>query len=389
MWKGRSGFKAATLLVASTLTVMAGAIVAPALPEISRNFLHIPDAELLTRLILTLPALVIALLAPAAGYLVDRWGRKKVLMASLLLYAVSGTTGAYLSNIYHILLGRVFLGVAVGGLMTAVITLIGDYYEGEARNRFMGYQAAFAGAGGLIFITTGGVLADVHWRYPFLIYGASLFVLFMAWVSVKEPVRILEHAAPEADGVKKTTISMEVWLVLAIAFFSMGVFYMVPVQMPFLLNQMEGITNTQIGLAISFMNVSAVATSLNYARIIKRLNFLLVVALVFFLIFVGYLIISQSESYGAMIVGILVCGLGFGMLMANINLWLVTIAPAPLRGRLVGYLNAAIFLGMFLSPVLLHPVIQLTSLQGSFLVVAVLLAFCALVFSVAGLKGRR
>ncbi len=105
------GLRRSTLLLGSTLTVMAGAIISPALPEISRAFDHLADPELMSKLILTLPALFIALLAPVAGYFVDWSGRKKVLLFSLLLYALAGTTGAYLSNIYLILAGRALLGI--------------------------------------------------------------------------------------------------------------------------------------------------------------------------------------------------------------------------------------------------------------------------------------
>jgi len=125
-----------TILVSSTLTVMAGAIIAPALPEISRNFSYLSNAEFLSKLILTLPALMTALFAPVAGYFTDRSGRKRVLLFSLILYAIAGTTGAYLSSIYLILAGRALLGMAVGALMTSVVTLIGDYFDGIERSRF-------------------------------------------------------------------------------------------------------------------------------------------------------------------------------------------------------------------------------------------------------------
>lgn len=382
-----------TLLVGSTLTVMAGAIISPVLPEISREFAHLPDAELLSKLILTLPALVIAFLAPVAGIIIDRTGRKKVLLFSLLLYAVAGTTGAYLSSIYLILAGRVFLGMAVGGLMTAIVTLIGDYYEGEERSRIMGYQAAFASMGGLVFITSGGILADFHWRYPFLIYAASLIVLFFAWINIYEPPRAVRTAGYPIRGFNLLkTIPPKVYWVYLVSFFSMSVFYMVPVQMPFMLSKLEGISNAQVGLAIAFMNVTAITTSFNYSRMKKRMDFPTIQGIVFLLIATGYFIISQSTTYYMMISGILVGGLGFGMQWANINLWLVSIAPPDIRGTLVGYLNSAIFLGMFLSPVLLQPVIYFTSLYQSFMVVGFILVALALVFLFSGsrkLKGNK
>lgn len=50
-----------TLLLTSTLTVMAGATIAPSLPQIAEVFQDLPSAGMLTKMVLTIPALVIAL----------------------------------------------------------------------------------------------------------------------------------------------------------------------------------------------------------------------------------------------------------------------------------------------------------------------------------------
>jgi MFS family permease len=88
MEEKNKALRKATLLIGSTLTVMAGAIVAPALPQISREFADVPGIELLSRLVLTLPALFMGILAPLAGYLTDRAGRKKsfVILTGFICY---------------------------------------------------------------------------------------------------------------------------------------------------------------------------------------------------------------------------------------------------------------------------------------------------------------
>ncbi len=381
----------ATLLIGSTLTVMAGAVIAPALPQISREFTDVPGIELLSRLVLTLPALFMGILAPLAGYLTDRAGRKKVLLFSLVLYAVAGTTGLYFNDFWWILAGRAVLGIAVGGLITAIITLIGDYFDGEDRSRFMGLQAAYAGMGGLIFISLGGVLADINWRMPFLLYVVSLIVWFMALVSVYEPERIKEikkENGDDSDKKRNDKIPSIIFLVYGITFFSALVFYMIPVQMPFMLSEMEGITNTKIGFAIAFVNVASVTTSVNYGRIRRKISFPAIMAVVYFLVFVGFMIISQSDSYIMMIVGVIFSGLGFGLMLPNINLWLISLAPAHMRGRLVGYLNMALFLGMFGSPIAIQPLVVLTDLYFTFFIVGLVLFIFAIVFLIYTITKR-
>ncbi len=391
MTEKAKGLRKATLLLASTLTVMAGAIIAPALPQISKEFAHVPGVELLSRLVLTLPALFMAILAPLAGYLVDKSGRKKVLLASLVVYAIAGTSGLYLDTLPAILVGRAFLGIAVGGLVTAVITLIGDYFDGDERSRFVGSQAAFAGLGGLVFISSGGILADIHWRMPFLIYISSLLVWVLAIISVYEPQNItrkkrVHDSTGEGMSQSQEGVPVIVYWIYAVAFFSAIIFYMIPVQMPFMLNSMEGVSNTEIGFAIAFVNVASVTTSLNYGRIKRRIGFSTIMGLVYILVFAGFLVISQAGSYLMMIVGISLSGLGFGMMMPNINLWLITSAPALLRGRLVGYLNTSLFLGMFLSPVAIQPLIKISNLYTSFLLMGASMLGLGVLFFVNGRK---
>ena len=82
-----------TLLLASTLTVMAWTMIAPALPSIQAHFAEVANVAFWVRLVLTLPALFIAATAPIAGYIVDRIGRKTVLVISTLLYGISGVAG--------------------------------------------------------------------------------------------------------------------------------------------------------------------------------------------------------------------------------------------------------------------------------------------------------
>ncbi|QYO63035.1 MFS transporter [Leptolyngbya sp. 7M] len=103
----------ATLLLVSTLTVMAGATIAPSLPAMRQYFSAVANADYWVRLVLTVPALFIALGAPIAGTIIDRFGRKGLLGLAVFLYGLAGSSGFVLSSIGPILLGRMLLGLSV------------------------------------------------------------------------------------------------------------------------------------------------------------------------------------------------------------------------------------------------------------------------------------
>ena len=82
-----------TLLLISTMTVMAGAAISPPLPAICETFSGAPRADLLVRLVLTVPAIFTAVGVPLAGYLIDRFGRKRPV--AMVLYGTGGAAAGW------------------------------------------------------------------------------------------------------------------------------------------------------------------------------------------------------------------------------------------------------------------------------------------------------
>lgn len=364
------------LLLASTLTVMAGATIAPSLPQISKVFADVPHSEFLSKLILTLPALFIAMVAPLTGWIIDRFGRTKLLVFSLVLYALAGTTGLYLENLYWILAGRAFLGIAVAGIMTTATTLIGDYFEQEERNKFLALQGSFMALGGMVFVGTGGALADVSWRYPFALYIFALVILPLAITFLWEPSKASAHASG-AQAAPPPTSAKVVWLLYGTGFLVMLLFYLIPVQLPFLLKGMHIEANSSAGIAIAITTFSGAVMSFLYRRFKPMMSYQTAYAIPFTIMAAGFATVAFATNYGVVLAGMALSGLGSGWMMPNSSLWLLSQAPPERRGRLVGGLTMAFFLGQFFSPILAEPIRQAWSIQAAFGTGAVVVALMA------------
>lgn len=361
-----------TLLLSSMMTMMAGAVVAPSLPQLTEHFKDIPNYELLTRLIITLPALFMAIFSPLVGFLTDKYGRLKLLIFFYVLYALSGVSGYFLSDLYHILIGRAFLGVAVAGIMTITVTLVGDYLHGDERNSFMGLQGAFMGIGGVVFINLAGLMADHHWQDPFLIYLFSILVIVFAFLFLYEPDR--SEFLDKRSDLKTEPLpipKLKIALVLIIIFLSMIFFYMIPVQLPYLMKQKLDISNAGVGLSISIYTFTGALVAMNLKRLKKLFSFPVLFFFAFFFVGIGYSIISFAGSRLVFSLGLFVAGLGGGIMMPSGNLWIMQLAPPSFRGRIMGMSSTAMFLGMFFSPIIIQPFIKEHGLDSSFLLIAI------------------
>ena len=94
----------------------------------------------------------------------------------------------------------------------------------------------------------------------------------------------------------------------------------------------------------------------------------------------GYLIISISDTYIFIILGLITGGAGVGLVMPNSVLWLIALSPVSIRGRIMGNLTTAMFLGQFASPIILQPFISMLSLNKTFALSGLLMLVLAFVF---------
>lgn len=374
----------ATILLVSSLTIMSMITISASLPDMTKAFSDLPNASSLVKLVLSFPGLFIALSAIVAGLIIDKFGRLKLLGIALVLYAIAGSSGYWLDNIYLILAGRALLGISVGISMTIVTTLVADYYQGKARQKFAGIQIAIMSLGGIIFITLGGFLADINWKVPFLLYFFSILILPFTYLYLKEPSEHLDAKAV-SSSIKSPKI---IWFVFINVMLMWIIFFIIPVQIPFYLKSIGVEKNALIGIAIASSTFFSAVSAFSYSKIKDKLNFQQVFSLGYLLMAIGFIGIALSTTYAMALVGILITGLGMGFLIPNANIWVMQLAPIEIRGREIGRLTTFWFMGQFLSPIVLLPFLQVITLQVLFYVISGVLIALGLLFLILHLKSK-
>jgi MFS family permease len=354
------------LLLVSSLTIMSMITIAASLPDMTNTFSDVPNGPKLVKLSLSFPGLFIALSAMVAGTFIDKFGRLKLLGLSLILYTLGGTSGYWLDNLYLILAGRAVLGISVGISMTIVTTLVADYYQGKSRQKFAGIQIAVMSLGGIVFITLGGMFADIHWRVPFLLYFFSLLILPFTYLYLKEPkVRI--DVQNSNQSVKSPAI---IWFVFFNIMIMWILFFIIPIQIPFYLKSIGIEKNAMIGIAIASSTFFSAVAAFSYSRIKDKLSFKQIFSLGYFLMAVAFVFIAIGNSYIMVMMGMLFAGLGMGVMIPNANIWIMQLAPPEIRGREIGRLTTFWFMGQFLSPLVLLPFLEYFSQSQLFFVLA-------------------
>jgi MFS family permease len=374
-----------TLLLTGTMTIMAGTTISPALPALHAHFADTPRIDYLVRMLITVPSIAIALCSPLAGWIVDTFGRKRLMVAGIVAYGFAGTSGFFLDSMTALLVSRGLLGVAVACVMASSSTLVGDYFSGRVRERFMGFRQGFIQFGGVVFVILGGFIATIDWRAPFLVYLLAFGVLPLAIFFIFEPPRPAAPGTAAANPAAADSAPIGLMALLySIELVQSAAFYMIPTQLPFYIHELGVIDPLLTGLALAIPSlVSALVSILIFARLRRMLSRQAIFFLGFSSLGAGYILLSQVDGLNHIMLSLIFVGIALGTIWPNISLWVIDRAPARMRGRILGGLTMAVFCGHFLSPLISQTMAQSIGLLHTYAVMGGAVLMMGLMFLVA------
>jgi MFS family permease len=369
----------AAILGATAIALLATPLASPAMPEIARvfaeraqtepfaqallghiQFLGAPSVSFLVKFVLlSVPALFIILGAPLTGWISDHWGRKSLLTVSLVVFAVAGMSGYFAETFSFLFAGRAVLGLAIAGIKTATVAMVGDYYEGARRQKVIGWQGSATKFGGVVFLLLGGFLANLDWRVPFLGYALAFLVLPSALLALKESLPAHEdHAGAYESSAEPSAPLLPCAFVFVSATLASGLFFITLVQLPFFLTRAFDASPLQTGLAVAVGNTVGSLISLSYHVFKRRMNYVAIYAVIFLFMAAGYYVLTVMPNYETSLLAMIVGGVGFGLYIPNHSSWILAIVGPLRRGFGVGLVTTAMFLGQFMAPILAEPLID-------------------------------
>lgn len=363
-----------TIILAGFLPILAIVSLFPAVPSIIAHFRLDPGAMTKVPAMVSAPGLTIAFVAMFAGYFVDRFGRRSLLITAAAVYGFVGMAPLMLTDLDAIYVSRLLLGVPEAILLTSINTLIGDYWDGQPRRNWLALQnmvGPFLASGTILL---SGYLTGIYWNASFAIYGMGFVICLLSWAFIYEPRPF--GSVPQQVAASTPAQVAFPWKGVAtyglVTLLSSALYYVFIINGAIVWGEI-GVTSAQEVANLSaipslFIIAGAVLYWLTgrwgmgpYGQITLFLGFL----------GIGLLLIGNAHDWRWMTAGMIVQQTGAGMAIPVLIGWAQSFLPFEHRGRGMGVWTACFFLGQFTSPLLISLSRQaMGTMQGAFVLAA-------------------
>lgn len=380
----------ATMVVAAFLPIFAIIAMFPVVASLIGHFHDVPNAAILVPAMVTAPGYAIALLAPFAGLAVDRFGRRRLLLACTLAYGVVGSAPFFLQNLTPIIASRVLLGVCEAGILTIVNTLIADYWDDAGRRNWLMIQGVIGPVlQGAVLIGVSAVAA-IRWNAGFLVYLVALPIFVAMYFTTFEPKKpgAADPAAVPADAsitASDGPFPLAAALGVAALTFVTGLIYYVFIVNGSLAWAEIGVRDPMAVSRATFWPSMFVMAGAALFRVVSRYSSAAQIAVFMLLFAVGLGGIGLARDVPQLQLALILQQTAAGMSVPTLIAWAQSKFGFAHRGRGMGLWTSAFFLGQAVSPIVVGMIAGRTgTMQGAFFVAgaaALALAAGALVAS--------
>ena len=371
------------ILGAAFFAVAGNGVVAPIVGSLQQ-----PTGKSLTELsyILTVFTGFVILFTPVFGLLADRYGRRKVLLPTILLFS----TGALIpltDSFATILIVRALQGVSVAGMASLAVTLIGDLYSGAERAQAMSFRTSAHSFGFAVSPFVAGALATIDVMYPFYLFALVIPLWLYAYIFLDR-----DHDNFGGSGMKYVRDIWEVckrsetWLVFYSIFHVCVIFYVMLVVVPILLNRQYAMASFGQGSVLSYFFAMAALTSLGARGIIERFRdrHVLIASFVVFGLMMSAL--PFAHSLPLLLAFITLWGIAHGLSFTIVYVLASSLTPTRLRAGAVAGAFMVTYLGVTVSPPVFLQILAATG--GSLEAVFISAGVFAVLPVLAALLGR-
>jgi ACDE family multidrug resistance protein len=255
----------------------------------------------------------------------------------------------------------------------------------------MGWRISAQFLGNTAWPFLGGYLGTFSWHTPFAVYLLGIPVGITGLIALPD-IHIEASEPPKQPGKQESVLRLIrntpiLFLIYTVAFLSMVFLFAMILFMPKIVEQF-GVENPfYIGMFISALWLTAVITSLVYGRIKTLLSYRALLVIIMFFWVAGFFTMSQASSIGMIVLSVVLIGLSQGIVFPTITLWAGESVPMSFLGRIISYNTTVLFIGQFLSPIILSPIASSLGLNAVFIIIGGISAIMLVAFLIS-FRGR-
>lgn len=324
-------------------------------------------------MIITSYSVAAIFLIPVAGYLSDRFGRKMVILPSLILALIGGFIAGFASwnmddPYTWIIIGRILQGVGASGAMPIVLPLVGDLYkdDDEKTSSCLGIIETSNTFGKVLSPILGSVLAAFLWFLPFFsisVFSLVSIVLIFFFVKVPKekdvPVKFKEFLR----NTKKTLKLEGKWLftIFLIGAFVMLVLFSV---LFFLSDNLEKIHDLKgikkgfvLAIPLLFLCIASFITGRKIKgnlQTMKKMMIICLIAISVSVVFVGF----TSKKLFFLLVVTSIVGIAIGALLPALDAIITENIKKEERGTVSSFYSSSRFMGVAAGPPIMSLVMK-------------------------------
>lgn len=363
---------------------MALAGMSPVMPMIGEEFSSVANADVLVRLMMSGLSAAMILGALLSGMLVDRIGKIRMLVIALTIYGLSGAAIFLLDNLYLMVACRLIQGVANAAVGVLAMALIMTRIVPEKRDKWLGFYMVSGTVGILLLFSAIGAIAEVGWRYTFLLFLLALPLAVLLALVLKGDDSApgdAPHGAPSAASAKPPVF----WGLAAFGVLCGAISSAAPMFLPYHLGQLGlGEPGTIAMLMVGGAGVAGL-TTFSFGWLRRKFSIMQMFLSGFVLNATGLIMVSLATGATSVLAGLMVQGLGLGLLMPNAFSACAAATRLEWRARMLGFLRA----GFYAGPLVAQPVLEVVYRQSTAGMTLVAIALASLAGVVWVIVGRR
>lgn len=296
----------------SMVTSLPGLAISPILGQLQETFKDASDLQL--QLLESLPSFIVVPFILLSGRLSLLMDKRKLLAIGLSIFFLCSILYLFSSKMWMLLVVSALMGIGAGLVVPLSTGLIADYFIGSRRTQQLGISSAITNLTLVLATLLAGLLAQINWHLPFLVYalsGVSLF--FLIYLKDMPNNSPSSNVASNAKSTLATANFKWPWGLMffycIITFFALTIPFYLSIYVESYHHDSASVSGLMISLFFLSMTVPGLFITYVIHFFKQRTIFFSIIGVT-----LGLFIMTLSHNTVLLILGVIIVGMGYGVM---------------------------------------------------------------------------